>query len=36
LKRLLEEAECALLLVRATEQSGARLKIGAEIEGGIP
>ncbi len=35
LKRLLEEAECALLLVRATEKSGARLKIGADIDGRI-
>jgi nucleotide-binding universal stress UspA family protein len=32
LKRLLEEAECALLLVRKTEKSTARLKIGKEID----
>lgn len=32
LKRLLEEAECALLLVRKAEKSTARLKIGNEID----
>jgi nucleotide-binding universal stress UspA family protein len=32
LKRLLEEAECALLLVRRKEQSTARLKVGEEID----
>jgi nucleotide-binding universal stress UspA family protein len=32
LKRLLAEAECALLLVRAGERSPARLKVGAEID----
>jgi nucleotide-binding universal stress UspA family protein len=32
LKRLLAEAECALLLVRAAERSPARLKVGAEID----
>ena len=32
LKRLLAEAECALLLVRASERSPARLKVGAEID----
>lgn len=31
LKRLLEEAECALLLVRKTEKSTARLKVGKDI-----
>jgi nucleotide-binding universal stress UspA family protein len=33
LKRLLEAAPCALLLVRAPETSPARLKIGEEIDG---
>lgn len=33
LKRLMEEAESALLLVRKAEESRARLKIGADIEG---
>lgn len=33
LKRLLEEAPCALLLVRAPETSSARLKVGEEIDG---
>lgn len=32
LKRLLEEAECALLLVRRLERSRARLKVGKEID----
>lgn len=32
LKRLLEEAECALLLVRSAERSTARLKVGEEID----
>lgn len=32
LKRLLEEAECALLLVRGTEESSTRLKVGKEID----
>lgn len=32
LKRLLEEAECALLLARKTEKSTARLKIGKELD----
>jgi nucleotide-binding universal stress UspA family protein len=32
LKRLLEEAECALLLVRKAERSSARLKVGEEID----
>lgn len=32
LKRLLEEAECALLLVRGAQRSHARLKVGAEID----
>jgi nucleotide-binding universal stress UspA family protein len=31
LKRLLEEAECALLLVRGAEHSRARLKVGSDI-----
>lgn len=33
LKRLLEQAECALLLVRGSERSTARLKVGEEIDG---
>lgn len=33
LKQLMEEAESALLLVRKVEESRARLKIGADIEG---
>lgn len=33
LKRLLEEAECALLVVRGSEGSRARLKVGSEING---
>jgi nucleotide-binding universal stress UspA family protein len=33
LKRLLEEAACALLLVRTAETSAARLKVGEEMEG---
>lgn len=33
LKRLLEEAECALLLVRQGEGSSGRLKVGEEIDG---
>ena len=33
LKRLLEQAECALLLVRGSEQSTARLKVAEEIGG---
>jgi nucleotide-binding universal stress UspA family protein len=32
LKRLLEEAECALLLVSKAEKSSARLKVGKEID----
>lgn len=32
LKRLLDDAECALLLVRGAEQAGARLKVGSEID----
>lgn len=32
LKRLLEEAECALLLVRSAERSTARLKVGEDID----
>ena len=32
LKRLLEQAECALLLVRKMERSSARLKVGEEID----
>lgn len=32
LKRLLEEAECALLLVRGADGSGARLIVGQEID----
>lgn len=32
LKRLLEHAECALLLVRKMERSSARLKVGEEID----
>lgn len=32
LKRLLEEAECALLLVRGPDGSGARLMVGKEID----
>jgi nucleotide-binding universal stress UspA family protein len=32
LKRLLEEAQCPLLLVRQAERSTARLKVGTEIE----
>lgn len=32
LKRLLEEAECPLLVVRSTERSGARLKVGEQID----
>ena len=32
LKRLLDEAECALLLVRGTERVGTRLKVGSEID----
>jgi nucleotide-binding universal stress UspA family protein len=32
LKRLLEQAECALLLVRKAEQSSARLKVGEKID----
>jgi hypothetical protein len=32
LKRLLEEAECALLLVRKSERSSAWLKVGEEID----
>lgn len=32
LKRLLEEAECALLVVRAVERSRARLRVGNEID----
>lgn len=32
LKRLLDEATCALLLVRTLEGSAARLKVGAEID----
>lgn len=32
LKRLLEEAECPLLLVRGAERSAARLKVGKEID----
>jgi nucleotide-binding universal stress UspA family protein len=32
LKRLLQEAECPLLLVRETERSTARLKVGDEID----
>ncbi|QDZ29098.1 universal stress protein [Noviherbaspirillum sp. UKPF54] len=32
LKRLLEEAECALLLVRKPHRSTARLKVGTEID----
>jgi len=32
LKRLLERAECALLLLRKPERSGARLKVGEEID----
>ncbi len=32
LKRLLEEAECPLLLVRGAEGSSARLKVGKEID----
>jgi nucleotide-binding universal stress UspA family protein len=31
LKRLLEEAECALLLLRSSERSSARLKVGSEM-----
>lgn len=34
LKRLLDEAECALLLVRGTERVRARLKVGREIGAG--
>lgn len=33
LKRLLEQAECALLVVRGTEHSRARLKVGSDIDG---
>jgi nucleotide-binding universal stress UspA family protein len=33
LKRLLGEAKCALLLMRAAERSTARLKLGEEIDG---
>lgn len=33
LKRLLEEAPCALLLVRSSEHSAARLKVGEEMDG---
>jgi nucleotide-binding universal stress UspA family protein len=32
LKRLLDEAECALLLVRSAERGGVRLKVGSEID----
>lgn len=32
LKRLLEEAECALLLVRGARRSRARLKVGSELD----
>ena len=32
LKRLLEEAECALLVIGAPERSGAQLKVGSEID----
>ena len=32
LKRLLDEAECALLIVRGDERSSARLKVGSEID----
>jgi nucleotide-binding universal stress UspA family protein len=32
LKRLLDEAQCALLLVRGTEQAGTRLKVGSDID----
>jgi hypothetical protein len=32
LKRFLEEATCALLLVRTPETSHARLKVGDEID----
>jgi nucleotide-binding universal stress UspA family protein len=32
LKRLLEEAECALLIVRASERSPSRLKVGEELD----
>ena len=32
LKRLIEEAECTLLLVRGTEHARARLKVGREID----
>jgi hypothetical protein len=33
LKRLVEEAECALRLVRGTEHARAWLKVGQEIDG---
>ena len=32
LKRLIEQAECALLLTRSAERSSARLKVGKEID----
>jgi nucleotide-binding universal stress UspA family protein len=32
-KRLLEEAECALLVVRRAEHPRARLKVGSDIDG---
>jgi nucleotide-binding universal stress UspA family protein len=34
LKRLLEQADCALLLVRRSERPGAQLKVGSEIDDG--
>lgn len=34
LKRLLEEARCALLLVRQPQEAGARLKVGSEFDEG--